>query len=224
MPLQSAHRGWVVVFAATLLLIQSAAVLAQSQPPSGQLAPQPAQAPVQPPAAQGAPQSPDPQSPAPEAPAKRGNMFDAIGRWWDKSTSDFKRSVEENNAKWNQSVEENNAKWRQSVEENNAKWRELNARNEKAAKEAAAASREAAEAFKSLTNTKLVEGRQVCEISSNGAPDCQTAAEVFCKSKGFSTGKSADITTTRKCSMRSILDRDSRECKVETVMIKAACQ
>jgi hypothetical protein len=70
----------------------------------------------------------------------------------------------------------------------------------------------------------MVEGRKVCETAANGSPDCQTAAEAFCRSKGFATGKSADITTSRKCSIRGMLHRDASECKVETVMIKAACQ
>ena len=70
----------------------------------------------------------------------------------------------------------------------------------------------------------MVEGRKVCEIAANGSPDCQTAAEMLCRSKGFKTGKSADITTSRKCSIRGMLHRDASECKVETVMIKAACQ
>jgi hypothetical protein len=161
----------------------------QAQPQS-----QPPQAP--PPAAQAAPPAPDAAAP------RKDDFLEAIGRWWDKSSADFK----------------------QSVEEQNAKWRELKAKNEQAAKEAAAASREAAEAFKNLSNARMVEGRTVCELAANGSPDCQTAAETFCKSKGFATGKSADITTSRKCSMRSILNRDERECKVETVIVKAACQ
>lgn len=206
--LRSAGGGWLALAAAGLLLIGAPAP-AQDRPPapppvSGSFAPQ-----SLPPAI--APQPAEP--PAVEAPRKPGNVFDAFGRWWENSAAQFKQSVEDNNAKWRQSVEDNNAKWRQSVDD-------LNARNEKAAKDAAAA----AEAFGNLSKIRMVEGRQVCEIAANGAPDCQTAAELFCKSKGFTTGKSADITTARKCSARSLLRRESHECKVETVMVKAACQ
>ena len=233
-----------MAFALSLLLIEVAPAFSQGQPPAPQAQPpqgsfappnqqpisnQPNQAPIEP--VQSAPQPEAAAKPA----AKPGNMFDAIGRWWDKSATDLKRSIENNNAKWKQSVDENNAKWRQSVDEQNAKWkqgvdeqnakwRELNAKNEKAAKDAATASRDAMEAFKNLSNIKIVEGRQVCELAANGSPDCQTAAEVFCKSKGFATGKSADITTTRKCKAASLFRRESHECKVETVVIKAACQ
>ena len=79
-------------------------------------------------------------------------------------------------------------------------------------------------ALKKLPNTRVVEGRQVCETAPNGSPDCQAAAEVICKGKGFATGKSADITTSRKCSARGLLQRDESECRTETVVIKAACQ
>lgn len=211
--LRSAGGGWLALAATGLLLI-GAQASAQDRPP----APPPAS--FAPPASPPQPAEP----PATEAPRKPANALEAFGRWWEDSAAQFKQSVDDSNAKWRQSVEESNAKWRQSVEENNAKWRQsvddLNARNEKAAKDAAAA----AEAFGNLSKIRMVEGRQVCETAANGAPDCQTAAEIFCKSKGFTTGKSADITTTRKCSARSLIRRESYGCKVETVMIKAACQ
>jgi hypothetical protein len=219
MPLQSARGGWRAVFALALLLFAADPAFSQSPPP-GPFAP-----PAQQPSPQGIPsQAAPPQAapsqaapppaatPEPEA-QRKPNMFEATGRWWDKSAADFK-----------QGVEENNAKWKRSVDEQNAKWRELNAKTEQAARDAAASSAAAAEAFKNLSAVKLVEGRQVCEIAANGAPDCQTAAEVFCKGKGFTTGKSADITTTRKCKAASLFRRETHECKVETVMIKAACQ
>ncbi len=209
MPLQSARGGWRAVFALALLLLLEADPAFSQSPPPGQFAP-----PAQPPASQAAPAPAAPSQAAPEPDSQRKpNVFEAIGRWWDKSAADFK-----------QGVEENNAKWKRSVDEQNAKWRELNARTEQAARDAAASSAAAAEAFKNLSAVKLVEGRQVCEISANGAPDCQSAAETFCKSKGFTTGKSADITTTRKCKAASLFRRETHECKVETVMIKAACQ
>jgi hypothetical protein len=186
-------------------------------------------------AAPRAAETPPPPPPAPpqvqEAPRKPEGFFDAFNRW----SRDFKAKVDEANAKWRASVEENNAKLKasadetnaklkQSVDENNAKWRELSERSGKAAKEAAAAQKEAADAFKNLANTRLIEGRQVCETAANGSPDCQAAAEVICKGKGFAIGKSADITTTQKCSARALLRRDESQCRTETVVIKAACQ
>lgn len=204
------------MLAAVLLLTGAVPAFPQSQPPAAQFAPpnQPSQTPPPQAAPQAAPLPPPTASePAPDGESKPKNMFEAIGRWWEKSSTDFK-----------QGVEENNAKWRRSVDEQNAKWRELNAKTEQAARDAAASSAAAAEAFRNMGNVKLVEGRQVCELSANGSPDCQTAAEVFCKSKGFTTGKSADVTTTRSCKAASLFRRETHGCKVETVMIKAACQ
>jgi hypothetical protein len=207
---------------------------AQAPQPQSAPGPVPQASPVQ----QEAPLPPQPQ----DAPPRPEGFFDALNKW----SRDFKAKIDEANAKWKASVEqtnaklkasadetnaklkasveESNARWKASVEENNARWRELNQRTEKAAKQAAAAQKEAADAFKNLANTRVIEGRQVCETAPNGSPDCQAAAEVICKGKGFATGKSADITTARKCSARALLQRDESECRTETVVIKAACQ
>jgi len=179
---------------------------------------------------------------APPFPRKPEGFLDALDRWgremkakveeanakWRRSVEEtnakLKASADETNAKLKATVDENNAKLKASVEENNARWREFNERSEQAAKEAAARQKEAAEAFKNLANTRIVEGRQVCEPAPNGSPDCQAAAELMCKGKGFAIGKSADITTTRKCSARALLQRDESECRTETFVVKAACQ
>ncbi|MGD9920765.1 MAG: hypothetical protein AB7V13_04855 [Pseudorhodoplanes sp.] len=178
---------------------------------------------------------PQMQPPQAEAPRKREGVLEALGRWWEESTRDFKASIEQSNAKWRRSVEDTNAKLKAGIDESNAKWRELGRKTEQAARDAAAARKEAADdfqkaqkdaadAFKNLANTRMVEGRQVCEPAPNGSPDCQAAAEIICKAKGFEIGKSADITTTQKCSARALLRRDESECRTETVVIKAACQ
>lgn len=216
----SALGGWLAACAALWLLAHPSFAQApqpQFAPGSTAPAPQPQQA----------PQLPQAQ----EAPRKPDGFFDALGRWSrefkakvDQANAKWKASVDETNAKLKASADETNARLKQSVEENNARWRELNQRTEKAAKEAAAAQKEAADALKNLANTRLIEGRQVCETAPNGSPDCQAAAENICKGKGFATGKSADITTSRRCSARALLQRDESECRTETVVIKAACQ
>lgn len=230
----SASSGWLALCAAAIFAAEVA--LAQSPQPQP-VPPQPQFVPAQP-SPQGVPPAqPQAEPPAqpPAAPPRRDGFFDTIGRWWEKSTRDFKASVDENNAKWKRSVEESNAKLKAGVDESNAKWRELGRKTEQATKEAAAAQKEAteeflkaqkeaAEAFKNLPNLRMVEGRQVCATAANGSPDCQAAAETICKGKGFGTGKSADITTSRKCSARALLQRDESECRTETVVIKAACQ
>lgn len=141
-------------------------------------------------------------APGDAPPRKPDGFFDALNRWIDKSSKDFKASVDESNAKW----------------------QALGKQTEKAAKDAAAAQKEAAEAFKNLSNVRVVEGRQTCMPAPNGSPDCQAAAEVICRSKGFGKGQSADIQTTRKCSAKAFLTRSEQGCKTETVVVKAACQ
>lgn len=227
---------YACLFAARGGLAICAAVWFGAYPGFAQQVPQPqfVPGPVAPaPQSQNAPQSvPAQEAPAvQEAPRKPEGFFDAFGRWSrdvkakiDEANAKWKASVDETNAKLKAQADETNAKLKQSVEENNARWRELQQRNEKAVKEAAAAQKEAAEALKNLANTRIIEGRQVCEPSANGSPDCQAAAEVICKGKGFATGKSADITTSRKCSARALLERDASACRTETVVIKAACQ
>ena len=148
------------------------------------------------------PPAQSPQVAQPEDPPKRENFFGALNRWIDKSAKDFKASVEESNAKW----------------------REFGEKSDKAAKEAAAAQKEAAEAFKNLSNIRIVESRQTCKQAPNGSPDCQVAADVICRGKGFGKGQSADVQTTRKCSAKAFLTRNERECRTETVVVKAACQ
>jgi len=221
----------VICAAAWLLAHPSFAQVPQPQTVPG-AAPQVQQSPQaqQPPQVQ-----PVPPQPEQQAPGKPESFLDAVNRWveetnakWrasvDETNAKLKASAEETNAKLKESVDQSNARWKQSVDENNARWRELNQRSEKAAKEAAAAQKEAADAFKNLAKTRVIEGRQVCELAPNGSPDCHAAAEVICKGKGFTIGKSADITTTRRCSARALLQRDESECRTETVVVKAACQ
>lgn len=207
MPPQSARYGVTVVLAVMAIVCASAA-LAQS-PPAAPAEAEP-QTEAQPSSPQAQPSqslpplvSPLPQVPQPEdAPPKRDGFFDALNRWMEKSQTDFKASIDESNAKW----------------------RAFGAQSEKAAKDAAAAQKEAVEAFKNLSNIRVVEGRQICLTAANGSPDCQAAAEVICRNKGFGKGQSADIQTTRKCSAKAFLNRSEDGCRTETVVIKAACQ
>lgn len=133
--------------------------------------------------------------PPPPPPPRRDGFFDAFGEWWQQSTTDFNASLE---------------KLRNSQREF----------NERAARDA----KEAADAWSRLPNTRIVEGREVCAIAPNGAPDCVAAAEKICRSKGFATGKSADIQSSRKCSARALITRSSEDCTMETIVVRAACQ
>jgi hypothetical protein len=73
---------------------------------------------------------------------------------------------------------------------------------------------------------RLVRGHERCQNAPNGAPDCVAAANAMCKSKGFESGKSADMTTAEVCPAQVYLSgRSSGEgCHTETFVSRALCQ
>jgi hypothetical protein len=222
-----------LIAAAALTAATAEAALAQNNPPPGPgTAPpggatvtRPAPAPATPPAAlpmsaptlQPAlppaaslalpPQPPPPLSPSPDG-EKRGFLND-VGKWWDKSVSDF------------------NAK----MKDQQTKLDEYNKQQKAAAKDAAAATNEAmknaADAMVWLPTSKMIETQETCAIAGNGAADCQAAATKACMSKGFKTGQPLDVRTAEKCNASlwvSGQNPATAECPVETVVLRAACQ
>ena len=104
---------------------------------------------------------------------------------------------------------------------------EFNERSDKAAKEAAAATKSATDAMLKLPVTRMIEGRERCQVAPNGSPDCRAAVDAICKAKGFDGGKSLDTQTAEKCSPRAWLSRrltGQGECRIETFVTRAACQ
>src|SRR4051812_5348221 len=86
---------------------------------------------------------------------------------------------------------------------------------------------DAADALSRLTKSPGVKGRVACPAAPNGAPDCKAAADKLCQGKGFTTGSSLDVDTTRNCSARSLLmgrKPDESECRTETFVTRAVCQ
>jgi hypothetical protein len=78
-----------------------------------------------------------------------------------------------------------------------------------------------------LPLSNLVAGFQRCTIAGNGAPDCGVASVALCQSKGFSTGSSLDITSSRKCPASVWAQgREPRpgECQDESFVSRAMCQ
>jgi len=87
--------------------------------------------------------------------------------------------------------------------------------------------KDAADSLSRLTKSPGVKGRVACPVSANGAPDCKTAADKLCQSKGFKEGKSLDIDTTRNCSAKSLLSGrkpDESECRTDNYVTRALCQ
>jgi hypothetical protein len=86
---------------------------------------------------------------------------------------------------------------------------------------------DAADALSRLAKSPGVKGRMACPVAPNGAPDCKTAADKLCQSKGFKDGKSLDTDTTRNCSAKALLSGrkpEESECRTETYVTRAVCQ
>ena len=96
-----------------------------------------------------------------------------------------------------------------------------------AAKSTADTAKDAADTLaKQLPANNVVTGHEVCRIAPNGAPDCVAAADAICKTKGFKSGKSVDMTTAETCPPKVYLAGRSTgpECKTETFVSSALCQ
>jgi hypothetical protein len=78
-----------------------------------------------------------------------------------------------------------------------------------------------------LPLSNVVAGFQRCAIAGNGAPDCGVASVALCRSKGFSTGSSIDITSSRKCPSNVWTqgrEPAPGECQDESFVSRAMCQ
>ena len=67
----------------------------------------------------------------------------------------------------------------------------------------------------------------MCINAPNGAPDCATASEAMCRSKGFQRGASLDITSAYRCPAVVWAERrqpNDKECVNESFVSKAVCQ
>ena len=86
---------------------------------------------------------------------------------------------------------------------------------------------DAAGAVARLPLARTVSGWEPCPLAANGAPDCEAASIALCKTKGFSTGKSVDITAAQKCPAVVWIEKrqpKEGECKDEAFVSKAICQ
>jgi hypothetical protein len=86
--------------------------------------------------------------------------------------------------------------------------------------------KDAADAVARLPNARVVVGREKCKDAPNGAPDCVSAANTVCKAKGFTSGKSVDMTTAEVCPPQVWLSgrTGGADCRTETFVSRALCQ
>jgi hypothetical protein len=94
------------------------------------------------------------------------------------------------------------------------------------AKSTVEGAKDAAGAVARFPSTRLITGHVECATAANGAPDCLAAADALCKGKGFSSGKSIDMTTAEVCPPEVYLAGRSGgpECRTETFVSRAICQ
>ena len=59
-------------------------------------------------------------------------------------------------------------------------------------------------------------------MSSNGAPDCQSAADRLCQGKGYKSGKSLNTDAAFTCSAKRAPGR--KPCGSESFVTRAFCQ
>jgi hypothetical protein len=73
----------------------------------------------------------------------------------------------------------------------------------------------------------VVKGRMVCPVAANGAPDCKTASDKLCQSKGFKEGKSLDTDAAQSCSAKAMIPGrkpEEGDCRTDNYVTQALCQ
>ncbi len=95
-----------------------------------------------------------------------------------------------------------------------------------AAKSTVEGAKDAAGAVARIPNVRTVSGHEKCQVAPNGAPDCVAAANAICKTKGFDSGRSLDMTTAEICPPKIWMAGRSTgpECRTETFVSRAVCQ
>ncbi|MDE2601503.1 MAG: hypothetical protein KGL62_03935 [Bradyrhizobium sp.] len=89
------------------------------------------------------------------------------------------------------------------------------------------AAKGATDTLSRLTTPLMVTGRVVCPVSANGAPDCKTASDKLCQTKGFKEGKSLLTDSAETCSAKVLIPGRTRkpgDCRTDTYVTRALCQ
>jgi hypothetical protein len=140
-------------------------------------------------------------SPPPAAvadPQRRPDLVDAIGGWLGDSTTRFRLDLKDAQQTFDQ----------------------LTDQTREAAKDATGA-------MIGVPNTRIVPVRERCPMAASGGPDCQAAAAMACRAKGFAAGKSLDTQSEQKCPAQVLLrgrTPNELECRTETFVTRALCQ
>jgi hypothetical protein len=87
--------------------------------------------------------------------------------------------------------------------------------------------KDAAGSVAAIPGTRIITGRQLCPLASNGAPDCQQGVEALCRTKGFQSGRSLDVTSSQRCPAKIWISGrapQEGECRLDTYVTRAVCQ
>ena len=84
----------------------------------------------------------------------------------------------------------------------------------------------AADVVGSIPSPRFVSGHEKCRLAPNGALDCGTAADAVCRTKGFTSGSSIDMTTAEVCPPKVWLagQHSGPGCHTETFVSRALCR
>ncbi|MGH6726967.1 MAG: hypothetical protein ACREB8_10545 [Pseudolabrys sp.] len=95
-----------------------------------------------------------------------------------------------------------------------------------AAKTTVAGAKGAADSVARIPSARVVKGHVKCKVAPNGAPDCLAAAHALCRTKGFESGKSVDMTTAEVCPAEVYLSgrNSGAGCHAETFVSRVLCQ
>jgi hypothetical protein len=149
-------------------------------------------------------------------------LFESIGRWFDQSTAGFRSHLEGANRSFD-NLNQRAATTSKNIGETAV---EVGKNAVGAGVNAADVTKDALGTVAKLPLTRVVNGRERCQLAPNGAPDCLAAAEALCRKQGFSSGKSMDFTSAEECPPRVLLSgRQTEEaCTTVTFISRAMCQ
>jgi hypothetical protein len=88
--------------------------------------------------------------------------------------------------------------------------------------------KEAGDALSRLAKpSSMVSGRTICPVELNGTPDCKSAADKLCQSKGYKEGKSLNTDSAETCSPKVLIPGRKRkpdDCRTDNYITSALCQ
>jgi hypothetical protein len=131
-------------------------------------------------------------------PQGRPAFVDTIGRWIGDSTTRFRNDLQDAQQTFDQLTDQTRD-----------------------------AAKDATGAVIGFPNMRVVLVREHCPLAASGGPDCQTAAAIACRGKGFTAGKSLDTQSEHKCPAQVLLRGrapNELECRTETFVTRALCQ